>query len=170
MYYRLFSIPFSYTPSINTGLTGSNQFIQPIFPIPIIGYKQDSSSNESNVPQSVAHLICVPQVPQMWHKMWHNSIYILSTNQYMSMKIRDRKIGRERSSKVKVQNSKNFISQLLVPMWTPVPHFVPHLWHLWHTYQMCHTLWHIGVPASILRTRHNVRGWSELIGQGVRQR
>jgi len=32
------------------------------------------------VPQSVAHLICVPQVPQMWHKMWHNSIYILSTN------------------------------------------------------------------------------------------
>ena len=24
------------------------------------------------VPQSVAHLICVPQVPQMWHKMWHN--------------------------------------------------------------------------------------------------
>ena len=88
MYYRLFSIPFSYTPSINTGLTGSNQFIQPIFPIPIIGYKQDSSSNESNVPQSVAHLICVPQVPQMWHKMWHNSIYILSTNQYMSMKIR----------------------------------------------------------------------------------
>ena len=23
-----------------------------------------------------------------------------------------------------------------------VPHFVPHLWHLWHTYQMCHTLWH----------------------------
>ena len=40
------------------------------------------------VPQSVAHLICVPQVPQMWHKMWHNSIYILSTNQYMSMKIR----------------------------------------------------------------------------------
>ena len=25
-----------------------------------------------NVPQSVAHLICVPQVPQMWHKMWHN--------------------------------------------------------------------------------------------------
>ena len=50
------------------------------YPIPIIGYKQDSSSNESNVPQSVAHLICVPQVPQMWHKMWHNSIYILSTN------------------------------------------------------------------------------------------
>ena len=87
MYYRLFSIPFSYTPSINTGLTGSNQFIQPIFPIPVIGYKQDSSSNEPNVPQSVAHLICVPQVPQMWHKMWHNSIYILSTNQYMSMKI-----------------------------------------------------------------------------------
>ena len=80
MYYRLFSIPFSYTPSINTGLTGSNQFIQPIFPIPVIGYKQDSSSNEPNVPQSVAHLICVPQVPQMWHKMWHNSIYILSTN------------------------------------------------------------------------------------------
>ena len=40
------------------------------------------------VPQSVPHLICVPQVPQMWHKMWHNSIYILSTNQYMSMKIR----------------------------------------------------------------------------------
>ena len=33
------------------------------------------------VPQSVAHLICVPQVPQLWHKMWHNSIYILSTNQ-----------------------------------------------------------------------------------------
>ena len=32
------------------------------------------------MPQSVAHLICVPQVPQMWHKMWHNSIYILSTN------------------------------------------------------------------------------------------
>ena len=26
-----------------------------------------------------------------------------------------------------------------------MPHFVPHLWHLWHTYQMCHTLWHIGV-------------------------
>ena len=25
------------------------------------------------VPQSVAHLICVPQVPQMWHKMWHSS-------------------------------------------------------------------------------------------------
>ena len=24
MYYRLFSIPFSFTPSINTGLTGSN--------------------------------------------------------------------------------------------------------------------------------------------------
>ena len=24
-----------------------------------------------------------------------------------------------------------------------VPHFVPHLWHLWHTYQMCHTLWHM---------------------------
>ena len=46
----------------------------------VIGYKQDSSSNEPNVPQSVAHLICVPQVPQMWHKMWHNSIYILSTN------------------------------------------------------------------------------------------
>ena len=40
-----------------------------------------------NVPQSVAHLIFVPQVPQMWHKMWHNSIYILSTNQYISMKI-----------------------------------------------------------------------------------
>ena len=37
-------------------------------------------SKDPNVPQSVAHLICVPQVPQMWHKMWHNSIYILSTN------------------------------------------------------------------------------------------
>ena len=36
----------------------------------------------------MAHLICVPQVPQMWYKMWYNSIYILSTNQYMSMKIR----------------------------------------------------------------------------------
>ena len=73
MYYRLF-IPFSYSPSINTGLTGSNYFIQPIFPIPLIGYKQDSLSNDPNVPQSVAHLICVPQVPQMWHKMWHNFI------------------------------------------------------------------------------------------------
>ena len=39
-----------------------------------------------NVPQSVAHLICVPQVPQMWHKMWHNSIYILSTNHSKSQK------------------------------------------------------------------------------------
>ena len=53
----------------------------------------------------------------------------------------------------------------LRPAWA-VPHFVPHLWHLWHTYQMCHTLWHIWVLASILRARHNVRGRSELIGQG----
>ena len=27
------------------------------------------------VPQSVAHLICVPQVPQMWYKLWHNFYY-----------------------------------------------------------------------------------------------
>ena len=51
-------------------------------------YVHENSSNEPNVPQSVPHLIFVPQVPQMWHKMWHNSIYILSTNQYISMKIR----------------------------------------------------------------------------------
>ena len=49
---------------------------------------QLSRGSHLHVPQSVAHLIGVPQVPQMWHKMWHNSIYILSTNQYMSMKIR----------------------------------------------------------------------------------
>ena len=36
----------------------------------------DSLSNYSNVPQSVAHLIRVPQVPQMWHKMWHNSVWM----------------------------------------------------------------------------------------------
>ena len=50
-------------------------------------YVHENSSNEPNVSQSVPHLIFVPQVPQMWHKMWHNSIYILSTNQYISMKI-----------------------------------------------------------------------------------
>ena len=32
---------------------------------------------------------------------------------------------------------------------------------------MCHTLWHIGVLASILQARHNVRGRSELIGNPV---
>ena len=46
----------------------------------ILSGETQAASNEPNVPQSVAHLICVPQVPQMWHKMWHNSIYILSTN------------------------------------------------------------------------------------------
>ena len=77
-----------YNGDVGVGSFFEDELVRPIFPIPVIGYKQDSSSNEPNVPQSVAHLICVPQVPQMWHKMWHNSIYILSTNQYMSMKIR----------------------------------------------------------------------------------
>ena len=31
-----------------------------------------------HVPQSVAHLICVPQVPQMWHKIWQNCIHFVS--------------------------------------------------------------------------------------------
>ena len=34
-----------------------------------------------------------------------------------------------------------YLEQRIVPHF--VSHFVPHLWHLWHTYQMCHTLWHI---------------------------
>ena len=42
-----------------------------------------------NVPQSVAHLICVPQVPQMWHKMWHRSgrVIHLKVNLGQLMKI-----------------------------------------------------------------------------------
>ena len=39
-------------------------------------YVHENSSNEPNVPQSVPHLIFVPQVPQMWHKMWHNSVWM----------------------------------------------------------------------------------------------
>ena len=42
-------------------------------PPPHIMPRPQNASQDPNVPQSVAHLICVPQVPQMWHKMWHSS-------------------------------------------------------------------------------------------------
>ena len=88
----------------------------------------------------MAHLICVPQVPQMWHKMWHNSIYILSTN----VTICD----------VFASNDPNVPQSVAHLICVPQ---VPQMWH-----KMWHKMWHNSIY--ILSTNVTIR---DVFGQDL---
>ena len=100
------------------------------------------------MPQSVAPLICVPQVSQTYHKMWHNSIYLLNTNHFksqnnnyfnslkmstfhqkwLSNEITNHALSREGTQGPHLHVPKSVAHLICVPQ-------VPQMWHkMWHNF------------------------------------
>ena len=89
------------------------------------------------MPQSVAPLICVPQVSQTYHKMWHNSIYLLNTNHFKSQNNNYFK-----SSKVSTFHQKSLSMKLQIMLCLGEGHKDPicmchKVWHIWYVCHKC---------------------------------